>query len=158
MHNGKYRCHMAASCTHHYQPWSPSCSKTATKKKRLAPNKSARESSGRKLWEWKISVKSQDRGTGLAEKPREEKGKGNQTTAPRFWTGGHHRQHPLRGKKEQARDTKTERESKWAREQGRESRESNWLAKWPSVSVDTTGGCSFTSTTWNSQVRGRWLR
>lgn len=49
-------------------------------------------------------------------------------TAPRFHTGGHHRQHPLRGK-ESKPDTKREMQSerervrKRAREQGRESRE-----------------------------------
>ena len=80
MHNGKYQCHMAASCTYH-RPSSPSCSTRAIQKS-LALN----EKYLRVFWK-------------KVEKTREEIGKGNQMTALRFHTGGRHQTSPasLRG-------------------------------------------------------------
>ena len=94
MHDGKYQCHMAASCTYHL-PSSPSCSTRAIQKSITLYEKYLRVFLEKKSGEWTISRKmTRKKGQEAeAEKTRGEIGKGNQMMAQRFQTGREH-EHP----------------------------------------------------------------
>ena len=90
MHNGKYQCHMAASCTYHLPTViSQLLNKSHTKNPN--PYQKIFESFlEKKSGEWTISRKitRQKEQEDEAEKTREEIGKGNKIGALRFQTGG----------------------------------------------------------------------
>ena len=95
MHNGKYQCHMAASCTYH-RPTIISCCSTRAIQKSLTLNEKYLSFLEKKSGEWTISRKmtKQKEQEDLAEKTREEIGKRNHMTALRFQTGGRHQTSP----------------------------------------------------------------
>ena len=92
MHNGKYQCHTAASCTYHL-PSSPGCSTRAIRKSLTLNKKTFESFLGEKPGELTTSRKTDktERARGLRRKTREEIRKGGfQMTALRFQTGKRH--------------------------------------------------------------------
>ena len=87
MHDGKYQCHMAASCTYHL-PSSPSCSTRAIQKKLTLDKKYLSFLEKKSQENGPLAEKWQDRKSKRTrqKKTREETGKGNQMTALRFQT------------------------------------------------------------------------